>query len=213
VARLMSRFYDPRRGRVLLDGHDERDLRLADLRRAVVVAPDEPFLFSVPVRENLAFGNPGVDSSEIEDAARIVDAHGFISELDDGYDSIIGERGYTLSGGQRQRLALGRALLVDPAILVLDDATSAIDVEVESRIHEALTRRRSGRTTVLIAHRLSTITLADRVIFLSDGRVAAEGSHSELLATVPAYADVLAQQREPAVAQGEAETDRGTAET
>ncbi len=213
VARLMSRFYDPRRGQVLLDGHDERDLRLADLRRAVVVAPDEPFLFSVPVRENLAFGNPSVDSSEIEDAARIVDAHGFISELDDGYDSVIGERGYTLSGGQRQRLALGRALLVDPAILVLDDATSAIDVEVESRIHEALTRRRSGRTTVLIAHRLSTITLADRVIFLSGGRVAAEGTHAELLATVPAYADVLAQQREPAVTRQEADAGPGTAET
>jgi ATP-binding cassette subfamily B protein len=165
------------------------------------------------VRENLAFGNPSVDSSEIEDAARIVDAHGFISELDDGYDSVIGERGYTLSGGQRQRLALGRALLVDPAILVLDDATSAIDVEVESRIHEALTRRRSGRTTVLIAHRLSTITLADRVIFLSGGRVAAEGTHAELLATVPAYADVLAQQREPAVTRQEADAGPGTAET
>ena len=193
VGRLMSRFYDPRRGEVLLDGHDERRLRLSELRRAVVVAPDEPFLFSVPVRDNLSFGNPDAGHEEVEQVARVVDAHGFITELDDGYDSVIGERGYTLSGGQRQRLALGRALLVDPAVLVLDDATSAIDVEVESRIHQALTERREGRTTVLIAHRLSTITLADRVIFLADGRIAAEGSHSELLATVPAYADVLAQ--------------------
>jgi len=193
VGRLISRFYDPRRGEVLLDGHDERNLRLSELRRAVVVAPDEPFLFSVPVRDNLSFGNPQVGQEEIEAAARTVDAHAFISELDDGYDAVIGERGYTLSGGQRQRLALGRALLVDPAVLVLDDATSAIDVEVESRIHEALAARRVGRTTVLIAHRLSTITQADRVVFLADGRVAAQGSHGELLATVPAYADVLAQ--------------------
>ncbi len=193
IGRLLARFYDPRRGEVLLDGVDLRRLRLSQLRTAVVVAPDEPFLFSVPVWENLSFGNPTAERAEIEEAARIVDAHHFIEGLDEGYDSVVGERGYTLSGGQRQRIALGRALLVDPAVLVLDDATSAIDVEVEARIHEALRQRRSGRTTVMIAHRLSTIALADRVVFLDDGRVAAEGTHAELLARVPAYAAVLAQ--------------------
>ncbi len=193
IARLLARFYDPRRGSVLLDGMDERHLRLAQLRRAVVVAPDEPFLFSVPVSKNLSFGNPDVERSEIRTAAETVDAHGFIEALDDGYEAVVGERGYTLSGGQRQRIALGRALLVDPAVLVLDDATSAIDVEVEARIHTALSERRSGRTTIMIAHRLSTITLADRVVFLDQGRVAAQGTHAELLATVPAYAALLAQ--------------------
>lgn len=193
VVRLLARFYDVRRGRVLLDGRDVRELALADLRRAVVVAPDEPFLFSVPLRDNLAFGAPAAEQAEIEAVARTVDAHEFIEDLEGGYGAVVGERGYTLSGGQRQRVALGRALLVDPAVLVLDDATSAIDVEVEARIHEALRERRRGRTTILIAHRLSTIALADRVVFLEGGAVRATGTHNELLATVPTYAEVLAQ--------------------
>jgi ATP-binding cassette subfamily B protein len=192
VARLLARYYDARRGEVMLDGHDVRRLALGDLRRAVVVAPDEPFLFSLPLRDNLAFAAPDADDAEVEAVARAVDAHGFISEIDGGYDAIVGERGYTLSGGQRQRVALGRALMVDPAVLVLDDATSAVDVEVEARIHAALSERRRSRTTILIAHRLSTIALADRVVFLDDGVVRASGTHAELLATVPGYAAVLA---------------------
>jgi ATP-binding cassette subfamily B protein len=193
LARLLARYYDVRGGEVRLDGHDVRRLVLAELRRAVVVAPDEPFLFSSPLRENLSFAAPSASQPDIEEVARAVDAHDFILELEGGYDAVVGERGYTLSGGQRQRVALGRALLVDPAVLVLDDATSAIDVEVEARIHAALSRRRHERTTILIAHRLSTIALADRVVFLDGGVVRASGSHTELLRTVPGYAEVLAQ--------------------
>jgi ATP-binding cassette subfamily B protein len=194
LARLLARYYDVRDGEVRLDGHDVRRLVLAELRRTVVVAPDEPFLFSSPLRDNLAFGAPSASPSDVEDVARAVDAHDFILEFEGGYDAVVGERGYTLSGGQRQRVALARALLVDPAVLVLDDATSAIDVEVEARIHAALSRRRRDRTTILIAHRLSTIALADRVVFLDDGRVRATGSHAELLSTVPGYAQVFAQE-------------------
>ncbi len=192
LARLLCRFYDPRRGTVLLDGVDERDLALGAVRGAVVAVPDEPFLFSVPLRDNLAYGRTDVDDEELRAIAEAVDAHSFIEDLDAGYDTVVGERGYTLSGGQRQRVALGRALVVDPAVLVLDDATSAIDVQVEARIHGALRERRAGRTTVLIAHRLSTITLADRVVLLDDGRVVAEGTHAELLARVPRYGEILA---------------------
>jgi ATP-binding cassette subfamily B protein len=192
VARLLSRFYDPRDGSVTLDGVDLRDLRLAQVRAAVVVVPDEPFLFSVPLRDNLAYGDPDAVDAELEAVARAVDAHEFIDRLDAGYDTVVGERGYTLSGGQRQRIALGRALLLDPPVLVLDDSTSAIDVEVEARIHRELRSRRQGRTTVLIAHRLSTITLADRVVLLDEGRIIAEGTHADLLARVPRYGQILA---------------------
>jgi ATP-binding cassette, subfamily B, bacterial len=192
VARLLSRFYDPRRGSITLDGVPLSDLRLAEVRAAVVVVPDEPFLFSVPLRDNLAYGRPDVTDDEVHAVARAVDAHEFVERLDDGYDTIVGERGYTLSGGQRQRIALGRALLMDPPVLVLDDSTSAIDVEVEARIHDELRNRRRGRTTVLIAHRLSTITLADRVVLLDGGRIVADGTHAELLDTVPRYRQILA---------------------
>ncbi|MFZ4518567.1 MAG: ABC transporter ATP-binding protein [Microthrixaceae bacterium] len=192
LARLLCRFYDPRRGTVLLDGVPEPDLALGAVRSAVVVVPDEPFLFSVPLRDNLAYGRTDVDDDELRAVAEAVDAHSFVEDLDAGYDTVVGERGYTLSGGQRQRVALGRALVVDPAVLVLDDATSAIDVQVEARIHRALRERRHDRTTVLIAHRLSTITLADRVVLLDGGRVVAEGTHAELLARVPRYGEILA---------------------
>jgi ATP-binding cassette subfamily B protein len=193
VARLVGRSYDPRRGQVLLDGIDVRRIALSELHRAVVVAPDEPFLFSTTIADNLAFAAPGADRADLEAVAATVDAHGFIEGLDGGYGAVVGERGYTLSGGQRQRIALGRALLVDPAVLVLDDAMSAVDVEVEARIHSALGEHRAGRTTILIAHRLSTIALADRVVFLDGGRVAATGAHVDLLRDVPAYAAVLDQ--------------------
>ena len=146
----------------------------------------------MPLRDNLAYGRPDVTDAELESVARAVDAHEFVERLDDGYDTVVGERGYTLSGGQRQRISLGRALLMDPPVLVLDDSTSAIDVEVEARIHDELRSRRSGRTTVLIAHRLSTITLADRVVLLDQGRILADGTHAGLLDTVPRYREILA---------------------
>jgi ATP-binding cassette subfamily B protein len=193
VSRLLPRFYDVRRGAVRVDGHDVRDLTLASLRARIGIVLDEPFLFSVSIRDNIAYGLPTADLSDIEAAATAAGAAGFIAELPEGYDTVVGERGYTLSGGQRQRIAIARTLLVNPPILVLDDATSAIDVQVEQQIHRALRVLMEGRTTLIIAHRLSTISLADRVVLLDDGQVVADGTHTELLATTPLYAEILAQ--------------------
>jgi ATP-binding cassette, subfamily B, bacterial len=192
LARLLPRFYDARGGAVTIDGHDVRDLTLASLRAHVGVVLDEAFLFSTSVRDNIAYGRPDASLDEVRSAAIAAQADGFIEELPEGYDAVLGERGYTLSGGQRQRIALARALLVNPRILVLDDATSAIDVQVEAAIHRALAERLHDRTTIVIAHRLSTIALADRVVLLEDGRVLASGPHAELMATEPRYAAVLA---------------------
>ena len=190
LGRLLPRYYDVDRGEVRIDGIDVRDLRIPDLRRAVTVATDDPFLFATSVRDNVAFARPEAD--EVSVAVALVDAAaGFVTSMPGGTETKLGERGSTISGGQRQRLAIARALVADPAVLVLDDATSAIDTEVEERIHSALRRRRSHRTTIVIAHRLSTIALADRVVFIADGKVAASGSHRHLLRTVPAYAEVL----------------------
>ncbi len=196
VSRLLTRFYDVTSGSVNVDGWDIRDLTLVSLRSRVGVVLDEPFLFSMTVRDNIAYGNPQADFAEVEAAAIAAGADGFIRELDEGYDTVVGERGYTLSGGQRQRIAIARTLLVNPPVLVLDDATSAIDVQVEQRIHAALRRLMVGRTTLIIAHRLSTISLADRVVLMEGGRVVAEGTHAQLLATTPLYSEVLAQQEE-----------------
>jgi ATP-binding cassette, subfamily B, bacterial len=192
VARLLLRFYDVDAGVVRLDGHDVRDLTQESLRRAVGIVPDEAFLFSASVHDNIAYARPDADRGEVERAARAAGAHEFIVELERGYDAVVGERGYDLSGGQRQRLAIARALLADPAVLILDDATSAIDVRVEARIHGALTELLAGRTTIVIAHRLSTIGLADRVVLLEGGRVVADGEHRDLLAGEPRYREVLA---------------------
>jgi ATP-binding cassette subfamily B protein len=210
VSRLLTRFYDVRSGSVSVDGIDIRDLTLMSLRSQVGVVLDEPFLFSMTVRDNIAYGNPQADFGEVEAAARAAGAHAFIIDLADGYDTMVGERGYTLSGGQRQRIAIARTLLMNPPILVLDDATSAIDVQVEQEIHEALRQLMVGRTTLIIAHRLSTISLADRVVLMEGGRVVAEGTHAELLATAPLYSEVLAQGDEAAetssvLAQGSAD--------
>lgn len=192
VARLLDRFYDVEAGRVLLDGHDVRDLTQVSLRHQIAVVTDEPFLFSDSVRANIAFWRPDASDADVRAAAVVADADGFVTALGDGYDAVVGERGYDLSGGQRQRLALARAVLAAPRIVVLDDATSAIDVAVEARIHERLRIALAGRTVILIAHRLSTIALADRVVLLDGGRVVADGSHDRLLATEPRYRDLLA---------------------
>ncbi|KUN90253.1 ABC transporter ATP-binding protein [Streptomyces bungoensis] len=193
AARLLPRFYDVRAGSVSVDGHDVRELTLHSLRDTVGVVLDEPFLFSASVRDNIAYGRPDADITDIERVARLAGAHGFITELSEGYDTVIGERGYTLSGGQRQRIAIARTLLVNPPVLVLDDATSAIDVQVEQEIHAGLRTLFAGRTTLIIAHRLSTISLADRVVLLDGGRIVGDGTHEELLASTPLYAEVLAQ--------------------
>ena len=192
VARLVARFYDVTAGRITLDGHDVRTLRLAGLRDQVGIVPDEPFLFSLSIHDNIAYGRPDATREAVIAAARSAGADGFVRELPDGYDTVVGERGYTLSGGQRQRIAIARALLVDPPVLILDDATSAIDVAVEQRIHATLKRAMRNRTTLIIAHRLSTISLADRVVLVDRGRVIADGTHESLLATEPRYGRVLA---------------------
>ncbi len=209
VARLLTRFYDVRHGSVELDGHDVRELTQASLRANVGVVLDEPFLFSVSIRDNIAYGRPSATDEEIEAAATAAGAHEFISHLSNGYDTVVGERGYTLSGGQRQRIAIARTLLVNPPVMVLDDATSAIDVQVEQTIHAGLKVQMQGRTTLIIAHRLSTISLADRVVLLDHHRVVADGTHAELLATTPMYAEVLAQAAEFEAADVRAEDGEG----
>jgi len=193
VARLLDRFYDVDRGSVRIDGVDVRDVTLRSLRHTVGLVLDEPFLFSASVHDNIAYGRPSASRAEVAAAAEAAQAHGFIGELTHGYDSVVGERGYTLSGGQRQRIAIARTLLANPKVLVLDDATSAIDVTVEEAIHRALYALMADRTTIIIAHRLSTISLAERVVVLDQGRVANTGTHADLLATDPHYVEILAR--------------------
>ncbi len=193
VARLTARFYDVTGGSVHIDGKDVRDLTLESLRAQVGIVLDEPFLFSLSIRDNIAYGKPRADFTDIEAAARAAGADEFIRELPNGYDTVVGERGYTLSGGQRQRIAIARTLLVNPPVLILDDATSAIDVQVELRIHDGLRKLLEGRTTLIIAHRLSTISLADRVLLMDEGQIVADGTHNDLMATCPLYVQVLAQ--------------------
>ncbi|MEU9195332.1 ABC transporter ATP-binding protein [Streptomyces hundungensis] len=180
VSMLLPRFYDVSHGAVLVGGHDVRELTLSSLRAAIGLVPEDSFLFSDTIRANIAYGKPDATQDEIEKAARAAQAHGFISELPKGYDTTVGEHGLTLSGGQRQRIALARAILTDPRLLVLDDATSAVDARVEHEIHEALASVMAGRTTLLIAHRRSTLGLADRIAVLDAGRLAAIGTHEEL---------------------------------
>lgn len=196
IGRLLARFYDVSQGKILIDGRDIREFRLDSLREQVGIVPEEPFLFSLSIRDNIAYGRPDAPMVEVIRAAEAAGAGEFIEQLPRGYDTVVGERGYTLSGGQRQRLAIARALLVNPPILVLDDATSAVDVAVEQRIHDALQGLLQNRTTLIVAHRLSTIALADRVLLIDNGRVAADGTHAELLATSPKYAMVLNEYEE-----------------
>lgn len=191
VSLLLPRFYDVTHGAVLVGGHDVRELTQESLRAAVGLVPEDSFLFSDSVGENIAYGHPGATREQIEQAARAAQAHGFISQLPEGYDTKVGEHGLTLSGGQRQRVALARALLTDPRLLLLDDATSAVDARVEHEIHEALAEVMAGRTTLLIAHRRSTLGLADRIAVLDRGRLADIGTHAELEARSALYRRLL----------------------
>ncbi|MDP6145208.1 MAG: ABC transporter ATP-binding protein [Acidimicrobiales bacterium] len=193
VARLLTRFYDVDSGKICIDGRDIREIKLDSLRHHVGVVFDEPFLFSTSIAENISYGNPTASSAEIVNAAKSAQAFEFINDLSKGFETIVGERGYTLSGGQRQRIALARNLLEDPNILILDDATSAIDIQVESRIHDSLRNHLEGRTTLLIAQRISTIALADRVLLLDGGKIVDEGTHKSLMENNPLYTSILAE--------------------
>jgi ATP-binding cassette subfamily B protein len=190
LTQLIPRYYDARAGRVLLDGVDVRDLRLDDLRRAVGVVSQEPFLFSASIRANIAYGVPQASDDEVRGAARMAQAEGFIDALPEGLDTIVGERGFTLSGGQRQRIAIARAILTDPRVLILDEATASVDASTEREIQEALRAAMEGRTTFIVAHRASTIALADEVVVLENGRVAARGSHEHLHGTSDLYREI-----------------------
>ena len=190
LAALVPRFYDATAGRVLVDGVDVREVTRRSLRREVGVISQDPFLFSATVRENIAFGAPDATDEQVVEAARAAQAHEFVEALPDGYETVIGERGITLSGGQRQRLAIARAILIDPRILVLDDATASVDATTEARIREGLAQVMKGRTTIIIAHRLSTIQLADEVVVLEHGRVTARGTQVELLERNEVYREL-----------------------
>jgi ATP-binding cassette subfamily B protein len=192
VAALLARFYDVDTGLVTIDGTDVRDLRLDDVRRAVATVFSETFLFTVSVRANIGYARPDATAADVERAARLAGAHDFVQRLPDGYDTLLGERGYSLSGGQRQRLAIARAILADPAVLILDDATSAVDATKEHEIRAALGEAMHGRTTLVIAHRAATIALADRVAVLEGGRIVEEGAHAELLQRSDRYRRLLA---------------------
>jgi ATP-binding cassette subfamily B protein len=190
LATLVPRFYDVTSGSVMLDGVDVRDVTLRSLRRAIGVVPQDPFLFSATVRENIAFGVVDATDEQVAEAARVAQAAEFIERLPDRYETMVGERGITLSGGQRQRIAIARALIVNPRVLVFDDATAAVDATTESKIKAGLREVMRGRTTIIIAHRLSTISLADEIVVLDQGTIAARGTHDELLESSPIYREI-----------------------
>jgi ATP-binding cassette subfamily B protein len=190
LAALVPRFYDTTSGGVLVDGMDVRDLERRSLRREIGVISQDPFLFSASIRDNIAFGLPDAPHDAVEAAARAAQAHEFILELPQGYETVIGERGITLSGGQRQRVAIARALLIDPRILILDDATASVDATTEARIRAGLREVMRDRTTIIIAHRLSTIALADEIVVLDGGQIAARGTQAELLEESPLFREI-----------------------
>jgi ATP-binding cassette subfamily B protein len=207
LAALIARLYDPTEGRILIDGADLRDVDISSLRRAVAITGDDPFLFSTTVHANIAYARADATRAEVEAAARRAQADEFIARLPDGYDTRIGERGLTVSGGQRQRLAIARAILADPRILILDDATSSVDATTEREIKLALAEVMAGRTTFIIAHRLSSIALADEVVILEHGEIAAQGSHAELLEVSELYRETVERAQTSAVT---ARRGRGT---
>ena len=201
IARLLLRFYDPQTGGIALDGVDLRELRLSELRRSVGVVFEDTLLFHDTVSSNIAFAKPGIDSDVVVRAAKLAGAHEFIMQLPEKYDTVLGERGFSLSGGQRQRIAIARAIVADPRVLVLDDATSAVDPTKEHEIRDALATVMRGRTTLVIAHRPATIELADRAVLLDEGIIAASGSHHQLLETNEKYREVLAAMATPKVVE------------
>lgn len=191
IAKLLARFHDVDSGSVRIDGEDVRDVDLDSLRREVAIVFEDTFLFSGTVAENVTFGRPGAPDFEIERATSAAEADEFVAMLAEGYDAMIGEHGYTLSGGQRQRLAIARALLARPRVLVLDDATSAVDAATEARIRESLRELGGECTTLVIARRPQTVALADTVVVLDQGRIRAQGPHADLVVSCPGYAELL----------------------
>jgi ATP-binding cassette subfamily B protein len=191
---LIPRLYDPDQGRIFLDGHDLRDLKLASLSAQIGMVTQETHLFHDSIRTNLLYARLDASQDELEEAARAANIHNFIMDLADGYDTIVGERGYRLSGGEKQRIALARVILKDPRILVLDEATSHLDSESEQLIQEALRRVMAGRTSIVIAHRLSTILAADQILVMDRGQIVERGNHDELLAQSGLYASLYETQ-------------------
>jgi len=187
LVHLIPRFYDVNAGRVTIDGIDVRDMSQAALRRHIGIALQETVLFSGTIRDNIRYGRPEAGDEEVIAAAKAAQAHDFILSFPKGYDTVLGQRGVNLSGGQKQRIAIARALLVQPAVLILDDSTSAVDLETEARIQDALQRLMRGRTSLVIAQRISSVLNADKILVLDGGRIAAQGTHAELLATSPIY--------------------------
>jgi ATP-binding cassette subfamily B multidrug efflux pump len=201
IVALVPRFYDVTDGRVTIDGHDVRDVTLESLRRQIGVVLQETTLFSGTIRDNIAFGQPDALLEDVIAAATAAEAHDFIVDFADGYDTVVGERGVTLSGGQKQRIAIARALLLDPRILILDDATSSVDFETEFRIQQALERLMVGRTSFVIAQRIATVLNADQILVLDQGEIVARGTHEELMETSPIYVEIYCSQL-----QGEGDT-------
>ena len=201
ITNLIPRFYDPSDGRITIDGQDIREVTLTSLRGQIGMVLQETTLFAASIRENIAFGKPGAAQEEIEAAAKAAQAHEFILQSEKGYETRVGEKGVTLSGGQRQRLAIARAILADPRILILDDATSSVDTQTEQLIQHALERVMEGRTTFVIAHRLSTVQRADLILLLDKGRIVAQGRHEELLRSSPLYQTIYHEQIKPKQAQ------------
>jgi ATP-binding cassette subfamily B protein len=194
IINLIPRFYDVTGGKVLVDGVDVRDVKLSSLRSQIGIVLQETTLFSGTIRENIAYGRPDAEMAEVIEAAKAAQAEEFIKDMPDGYETLIGERGVGLSGGQKQRLAIARALLMSPRILIMDDSTSSVDSETEYKIQQALEMLRQGRTTFVIAQRISTVRNADLILLMDEGKLAAKGTHQELLDCCELYADILATQ-------------------